>query len=150
MCMKTCTQCKLEKSEEDFNWKNKAKLIRHSLCKLCSSLAQKNHYKRSPQGVLNRRESNQKSGALRRERNREFVWAYLLANPCIRCPEVDPILLEFDHRDPTQKAMAVSVMICGEYSIKRISEEIDKCDVLCVSCHRRKTATQLGWWKSRQ
>ena len=28
-----------------------------------------------------------------------------------------------------------------------ILEEIDKCVVRCLYCHRKRTATQFGWWK---
>jgi hypothetical protein len=25
--------------------------------------------------------------------------------------------------------------------------EIDKCDVRCANCHRRRTAADFGWWR---
>jgi hypothetical protein len=31
----------------------------------------------------------------------------------------------------------------------RVRAEIEKCDVRCVNCHRRKTARDFGWLKIR-
>lgn len=146
MGMKTCSKCKIEKSLEDFNWKNKSKNILHTSCKLCCRFAQKNTYRRSVEGVESRRRSNLNTSSQRRSRNRQFVWDYLLANPCTKCAESNPILLEFDHRDPTMKLNNVSSMVNSEYSIAKLTSEIEKCDVLCVRCHRLKTAQQFGWW----
>jgi hypothetical protein len=37
-------------------------------------------------------------------------------------------------------------MVKDHYSIARIKEEIEKCDVRCANCHTRRTAHQFGWW----
>ena len=42
--------------------------------------------------------------------------------------------LEFHHRDPTQKD--ISIGSGYTYSIKKLLEEIEKCDLLCANCHR--------------
>lgn len=79
-----------------------------------------------------------------RERNRAFLLEYLLAHPCTDCGEVDPVVLEFDHlRD---KEYGISQMISFA-SINSILEEIDKCEVVCANCHKRRTAKRAGWFK---
>ncbi len=83
----------------------------------------------------------------RRNRNARFIWDYLSSNPC-PCGEDDPIVLEFDHRDPSDKKYNLSDMMRGSNSLATIEAEIAKCDVLCVKCHRRKTAKQFGWYSS--
>lgn len=80
-----------------------------------------------------------------RNRNKQLLYDFLLEHPCVHCGESDPIVLEFDHIDSSLKLMTVSRMVSGStYSWSKIQEEIDKCQVLCANCHRRKTYTQLG------
>ena len=64
---------------------------------------------------------------------------------CVVCGEDDPAVLEFDHVDQSTKDKAVSNMVVN--SIAKIKTEIEKCRVLCANCHKRHTATQLGWYK---
>jgi len=85
-----------------------------------------------------------------RIRNRTFLMDYLKKHPCISCGESDLRVLEFDHIDPTTKKESVSKMVSSKhYSIKRIEEEISKCQVLCANCHRKKTHTDLALWWGR-
>lgn len=77
----------------------------------------------------------------------EIIARYKEANPCVRCGVQypgEPWLLEFDHRDPTDKESIVS-RLTRMGSAKRLLTEMDKCDLLCVICHRRRTAIQMGW-----
>lgn len=53
---------------------------------------------------------------------------------CMECGESRPWVLDFHHRDPTQKDICPSR--CNSRSWKRLLEEIAKCDVLCATCHR--------------
>ncbi len=58
--------------------------------------------------------------------------------PCTDCGQVfDPVCMDFDHLDPTTKTRTVAQMT--NFSIKRIQEEIDKCEVVCSNCHRLRT-----------
>jgi hypothetical protein len=36
----------------------------------------------------------------------------------------------------------------SHYCWARILEELQKCDVRCANCHRRKTARDFKWFKS--
>lgn len=74
------------------------------------------------------------------------VLAYLANNPCVDCGEDDPRVLEFDHVRG-KKIAAVSVLVNKCKPIQDIDDEILKCDVRCANCHKRKTHTDLGWWK---
>jgi hypothetical protein len=88
---------------------------------------------------------NRRRGAKRRQ-SREKVFAYLRANPCVDCGEKDIAVLEFDHRCRDSKEMRVSALVCQGYAWDIIKAEMDKCDVRCANCHRRRTAVQLGWY----
>lgn len=85
--------------------------------------------------------------AVRKTRNAQFVWDYLLNNPC-KCGENDPIVLEFNHIDPTVKSDNISDLVKKTHSIKSIQSEILKCEVMCANCHRRHTAKQFDWHKN--
>lgn len=53
---------------------------------------------------------------------------------CIRCGEKNSIVLEFHHRNPNEKELN-SQQLLG-YALKRVLEEIAKCDIVCANCHR--------------
>ena len=59
------------------------------------------------------------------------------------------MVLEFDHIHGN-KTKAISVMVTEGRTFQAIQAEIDKCQVLCANCHRRKTMKEMGWFKSRQ
>ena len=65
---------------------------------------------------------------------------------CVKCGENGPVVLEFDHVRGKKKANITDMAHAG-YSIKTLQEEIDKCQVLCANCHRRKTSEQQGWFR---
>jgi L-lysine 2,3-aminomutase len=69
---------------------------------------------------------------------------YLRSHPCVECAESRLELLEFDHVRG-EKKYNVASMMSGKYSAERVLLEIEKCDVRCIVCHRRKTAATLGW-----
>jgi hypothetical protein len=66
----------------------------------------------------------------------------------VACGEADPVVLEFDHRDPAEKAERVSRLVSIGCSLARLRAEIEKCDVRCANCHRRRTAQQQAWSKA--
>ena len=63
---------------------------------------------------------------------------------CKKCGETHIPSLEFHHRDPSTKVMAISAMVGNGYSKKRILEEIKKCDCLCPTCHRKLIPSPIG------
>lgn len=70
---------------------------------------------------------------------------YKALKKCQDCGEGDPLFLDFDHKDRSQKSYNVSDHARIGYSLARILKEVEKCDVVCANCHRRRTAVQLGW-----
>ncbi len=143
MAKKICNHCLQEKDEEEFNWRYKVLGIRHPTCRDCAHSFNKDYYEgdakeRHLQQVKERTE-------VAREAARDYVYGYLLNHPYEICGEADPIVLEFHHVG--EKDMTVTRMVSGGWSIKRIQAELDKCQVLCVSCHRRVTAKERGWYR---
>lgn len=81
-----------------------------------------------------------------RIRVREQVFLFLSTKACIDCGEKDPIVLEFDHRVSKTKFKIVAKMLSGHYSWKSVLGEIEKCDIRCANCHRRKTYKEQNSW----
>lgn len=135
---KKCSGCKQEKDIEEFSWENKAKNERQSKCKSCSKIYQDAHYAENKEAISLKNKA-------KRDKYRQFVWDYLKLHPCVDCGEIDPTVLEFDHKDPNEKDFMVSEG--RNYNMDRVLEEMQKCEIRCANCHKRKTAIQFGWYK---
>lgn len=72
-----------------------------------------------------------------RERMKTHVLDYLSSHPCVYCGEIDPIVLDFHHRNPEEKHKTISQIVAGGLGINVLKKEIEKCDVLCANDHRR-------------
>lgn len=141
--MKLCSKCNAIKPESSFYVKNKKTRARYSYCIECQAAFGRGWYKLNRQKTLDRTRARNKLIA---ESNTAYIWSYLESHPCVDCGESDPVVLEFDHVDQSNKTSNVSDMRVR--SIKSIDAEIAKCEVRCANCHRRRTATQLGWYKN--
>ena len=80
-----------------------------------------------------------------RNRIKNYVSMYLSTHPCVDCGEEDPTVLEFDHVRGEKRFCVSRAVSHGTWEV--LLEEIDKCDVRCANCHRRKTAKDQGWYK---
>ena len=79
---------------------------------------------------------------------REFLFQYLKEHPCCRCGEKDILVLDFDHL--SNKYKQISTLLSTASGLDNIKKEIEKCQVLCSNCHRRKTAKERNTWKYRK
>lgn len=60
------------------------------------------------------------------------------SSPCKDCSVYYPsYVMDFDHRDNSNKVANVSTLVT--YSWKKLLEEIEKCDLVCANCHRKRT-----------
>lgn len=141
--MKVCANCKLEKDFEDFYKRNAKSGGRHSICILCWKEKQNKKYEDDDLRKKNIRSNSVKH----RNLARQFVFDYYRSHPCIDCGEKDPVVLELDHVRGNKIAGIAVLTRSGGRSIEKIKEEIDKCEVRCANCHRRKTAKEQNWYK---
>jgi hypothetical protein len=81
-----------------------------------------------------------------KQRNRRFLYDYMVDKSCADCGESDMVVLEFDHVRG-EKAGNISRAVAEVWSIERIEVEIAKCEVVCCNCHRRRTGSRAGWYK---
>ena len=142
---KTCSECRLCKSIEDFNWRIKNKEIRQTRCKECTRKSTINHYNSNKESYKERARVFSK---MQVAENRENLYKYLVSHPCTDCGEKDPVVLQMDHVRGT-KDSDVSQLVRKGYCWETIQKEIEKCEVRCANCHARKTAKQFGWSKLR-
>ena len=65
----------------------------------------------------------------------------MLGGQCVICGTTDN--LEFDHHNPLHKSLNISnhLVKTDALDVKELIEELDKCQLLCKSCHHKKTNT---------
>ena len=133
-----CYRCGQMKPLDDFAWRRRHKGQRDSFCRPCRSAYGKEHY------AANRQRHIDQAARVKRRLAQERT-AYLIeffkTPPCSDCGERDPVVLEFDHVG--EKSFDVGKAV-HDRSWQSIIDEIQKCEVVCANCHRRRTARRRG------
>lgn len=137
-----CGTCGEAKPIEEFNFRNRLTGKRHTCCKSCQKNFKRAFYDRNLQSYKVK-SAQQKTRAI--QRNQEHVREYLNEHPCVDCGESDALVLEFDHLHDKDRGIA-QLSVDG-VSWNNILREIQKCQVRCANCHRKKTARQFGWYR---
>ena len=132
-------RCRSSKPAEDFSWKHRERGVRDTYCRPCRKAYGREHYLANRQRYID--QSAAVKHRLRAERTR-LLLALFETNPCVDCGERDPVVLEFDHVRET-KAFDIGTKLLTQ-PWAAILAEIEKCDVVCANCHRRRTAQRLG------
>lgn len=138
-----CGTCKLEKSEDSFNWKNKAEGIRSSKCRDCHKLYAAEHYKNNKDKYIR---SAKQSKPVAYKKSKDYILNYLSTHPCVDCGNSDIRVLQFDHIEPVGASGRRVNWYMG--SINKVMAEINKCEVRCANCHMIRTFDQFGWTRS--
>lgn len=127
---KICSRCKISKPLEEFNFRHKAKGVRHGYCKECGKILTRSHYRRNKRQYL---EKNLQSF----QKRREFV-RQMKNKPCADCGITYPYyVMDFDHRENEIKEFGLNAVT--QKAINALKREIAKCDVVCANCHRERT-----------
>lgn len=71
-----------------------------------------------------------------RIRNFNFVLEIKQKSECKSCKNNIAECLDFHHRNREKKISSISSMISRGVKLKTLKTEIEKCDILCVNCHR--------------
>ncbi|MCU1484724.1 MAG: hypothetical protein JWN67_1470 [Actinomycetia bacterium] len=136
---KRCSSCRELKPLDAFNRLSKAADGRQYDCRECNRRYHQDNRKRHNAQIRAR------SRRLRAEIS-EWIRCYLFEHPCVDCGEDDPVVLEFDHlRD---KVRNVSGLVSRD-NLAAVQREIEKCEVVCANCHRRRTYQRQGSVRSR-
>ena len=75
---------------------------------------------------------------VRQQRTRKLIAKYKEKNPCADCRGHFPAAaMDFDHiKSRGKKHKIISKMVSDGYGLSRILAEIEKCDLVCATCHR--------------
>lgn len=141
---KICTKCQTKKNVSEFSFRWRAKNKRHPWCRPCTRTHNMERYHDNHDHYAKHHTLLTKN---KRQEKMLRVLEYLQTHPCIDCGEADPIVLEFDHREDAIKISAVAVLITHNCGWEKIKTEIDKCDVRCANCHRRRTASKRNYMR---
>lgn len=131
--LRWCSRCSRQRPESSFN---RFGSDRQWWCRDCF----KAYY--AERRAHHRRRNN----ALKTQRVLEaqsLVLAFVRAHPCLDCGETDPVVLEFDHVGP--KRAEISTLVRRGVLETVLVEEMTRCEIVCASCHRRRTAKRQGW-----
>lgn len=139
--MPICCMCRQEKPAAAFAFRSIATGELQSHCRECHAVYRRQHYLDNKPIYIAREVARIKRF---REQNRLFLFDYLLTHPCVDCGETDVLVLEFDHRNPADKRFDIGFIVARK-PWKFVLAEIEKCDVRCANCHRRRTAAQFNW-----
>ena len=141
--MKLCPKCQKTLDLSCFGKDTPRKDGLQVYCKECRKPIRKQWY--NDKGSQHRKMVNDRNNQAR-DTLTDFVVEYLFRHPCVDCGENDPIVLEFDHVKGV-KSYNICHMISKLAPIEAVKIEIEKCEVRCANCHRRKTAKQFNFRK---
>ena len=94
---------------------------------------------------INREKNLEKTRQTYAENCNKLLAIKLLSGGCVYCGwNVHPEILQFHHRDPRVKDIAISKLKqCRTW--ETIQKEIDKCDLICPNCHMFKHYTRTAF-----
>lgn len=127
--MKKCPKCNNEKSLTDFSKNASKKDGLQRICKQCIKEQDARLFIKDKEKV--------------KIRNKRYIdktskWfsEYKKTLSCEICGENREWVLDFHHKDPSNKDFAIGGVCNRGYSIERIKNEINKCMCVCSNCHR--------------
>lgn len=110
------------------------------MCRPCRAAYKREHYLAHKDRYV--RQAGVRKQLLRRKRT-AYLLDYFASHPCQDCGETDPMVLELDHLDAKAESFNISHALPYR-GWQSILDEIEKCEVVCANCHRRRTATRNG------
>lgn len=132
--LRRCGRCGEDKPVTEFAWRRKPQGQRDNMCRRCRAAYKREHYEANKQRYIAQAAVQKQRALLERT---ALLIEFFATHPCSNCGESDPVVLEFDHlRD---KAFNIS-QVFRDRSWQTILDEIEKCEVVCANCHRRRTA----------
>ena len=133
MKVKLCTRCGERKGLKSFA-SNKVRGKPQAWCRDCVKVYDRERFQRIKKDRYRLTAERRKSLRDRVDALKKKIGA------CVDCGKVHPPwAMDFDHRDPSVKKFNIGDAASKGFSVKKIEEEIQKCDLVCALCHRYRT-----------
>ena len=123
-------------------WRRWASRTRDTYCRPCRSAYHRQHYLKNKQRYI---ENNRKRVSRVMQERYEYLLLYFQTHPCVECGEKDPVVLEFDHLGDKSFDVARGIR---DKNWNEVLAEMEKCEVVCANCHRRRTALRGGFLRA--
>ena len=131
-----CGKCGDPKLETEFALKSAKTGRRHTTCRECKRKYNIGWYAENKQ----KHKSAVRAGNKVRRKKAIALVNRLRRQPCADCTHrFPPYCMDFDHRDNELKLGNVTDIARSWRSLKALLLEIEKCDVVCAVCHRKRT-----------
>lgn len=123
--MKECRYCKKSYPESYFGvaLTKGNKVYRRHKCKFCY----------------------QATKSVLRKKNGDWLNECKMGLGCGVCGIKDYRVLEFHHKDKSEKEFSISYAQANRFGIEKMRQEIKKCVILCANCHRITHYEENGW-----
>lgn len=134
-----CGRCGKQKPVANFAWRRRALGQRDNYCRPCRAAYKREHYAANRQRYIAAADRRKRAIAAERA---ALIVEILRECRCADCGERDPLVLEFDHLRDKSFNIAQGLR---NHSWPAVLAEMEKCEVVCANCHRRRTARKLGF-----
>jgi hypothetical protein len=135
---KICPKCKTHKKFTEFSTHATSPDGFQNACRACRAITSKIYHDRTPEQT----EARLKTTRGRRKLVADFI-APILKAGCVDCHKFHKGAMDFDHvPEKGKKSFNISRAYYGSFKnneemIKRLKDELNKCDVRCANCHRK-------------
>lgn len=134
---KTCYKCKEKKTIDNFDIHSKNPDGLQATCKACRVSTNKKYYLETPDKNIARMSHRTRRNILIQE-----ITIPLLKKGCYDCKKFHENAMEFDHVKG-EKLVNISeiakMRVDDKEMVSLLKEELQKCEVRCVNCHKKET-----------
>lgn len=129
--MKICPKCNVNKKDPEFRQHPGKRGNLFWICRVCEKKYKAEYYEIHKGRLI---QKNVKNRRIRYQRLR-IMAKTAMKDGCVDCGLKDIRCLDFDHVHGNKSAN-VAQLIGATVSVKRLMDEIKKCEVRCANCHR--------------
>lgn len=138
--MKSCSICKIQKTEEFFSFKHKQKGIKQPFCRDCNREYMRAWYRANKHRTAEGNNARHKIWSKLKKKELTDSVYLIKSEPCMDCATIfKPWQMQFDHRVPSEKSFNIATMVQRRMPLDLILKEIGKCDLVCSNCHAHRT-----------